>query len=84
MDQFELTFDDVLEDKQYTTEITIHQGHLLKSSGREKGKPKGFQKRWFILSPTFVTYYKTEKVRAQLKKYLINIYLHFCISSFRM
>lgn len=41
----------------------LHSGFLWKSSGREKNKAKGWQRRWFVLLPSFViTYFKSPKV----------------------
>ena len=38
------------------------EGYLWKSSGREKNKAKGWQKRWFILHGGTLSYFKNRKV----------------------
>ena len=41
----------------------IHEGFLWKSSGREKNKAKGWQKRWFVVKKDgTIPYYKSKKV----------------------
>lgn len=58
----------------------LHSGFLWKSSGREKNKAKGWQRRWFVLLPSFViTYFKSPKV---LLHPFSSLLLFLCHSSF--
>lgn len=57
---------DFLAEDYWSTDETIC-GYLWKSSGREKNKPKGFQKRWFRLSPSGLLYYKSKNETKPLK-----------------